>query len=265
MKRYEKLVRLGLVVAVVGAMVMGAWLILGGQVWDGRSRFTVVDVGPPVIVSSFDPATHKGLQLQLPDELEVVTSGGRGKLPAGSLVIAGSRTWAAESVANYLGIFYQGEQSQLKWRDKLWWWWSSRQVEWQTVNLGQGEGVNYYQTPDGVRVGELAPTWEYISPEWFTSLVIAQQQLSVKVVNTTPAAGLAAAAARAIESSGMKVIEATNSPQEVDTCELVAPTNLYKSVGVQLLQRQFHCDLKKGDQLTIYLGKQYRFQVSGEE
>lgn len=260
MKWYWKLVS----IFIFFGFLYSLFSFLSSSEWDGSSRFTVVDVGPPVVVSSFDPATHKGLHLQLPDELEVVTSGGRGKLPAGSLVAAGSRSWATESVANYLGIFHQGEQSQLKWRDKLRWWWFSRQVEWQTVDLSGGEWVNYHQTSDGVRVGELAPAWEHVGPEWFSSLVIAQQQLSVKVVNTTPEAGLAATAARAIESSGMKVIEATNSPQEVDTCELVAPTNLYKSVGVQLLQRQFHCNLKKGDQLTIYLGKQYRFQVSGE-
>ena len=261
MKWYWKLVS----VIIFFSILFSLFSILYSDEWDGRSRFTVVDVGPPVVVSSFDPATHKGLHLQLPDELEVVTSGGRGKLPAGSLVAAGSRSWAAESVASYLGIFHQGEQSQLKWRDKLRWWWSSRKVEWQTVDLGGGKWINYHQTPDGVRVGELAPNWEQVSGEWFISLVIAQQQLSVKVVNTTPVAGLAATAARVIESSGMKVIEVTNALQEVDKCELAAPTALHKSVGVRLLLQQFHCDLEKGDQLTLYLGKQYQQWVTGEK
>ena len=233
--------------------------------WDGRSRFTVVDLGPPVTVSSFDPATHKGIRLVLPNELEVVTSQGRGKLPAGSLVAAGSRSWAAESVASYLGIFHQGEVSQLQWGDKLRWWWASRQTEWRSVDLNQAGLVRLRRTADGEQVGELAPKWEQVGPEWFTSLVIAQARLAVRVINTTPVAGLAATAAREIESSGMQVVEVSNSPDEVDACQIASPPSLRKSVGVQLLLRQFHCDWKERDQLTLYLGSQYRRQISGED
>lgn len=265
MKRYVRLIRLALVVAVVGATLVGAGVILGGQVWDGRSRFTVVDLGPPVTVSSFDPATHKGIHLVVPNDLEVATSRGRGKLPAGSLAAAGLRSWAAESVAGYLGIWHQGEVTQLKWGDKLRWWWASRQVQWRSVDLNQAGLVIYRQTADGERVGELAPKWEQVGPEWFTSLIIAQAQLAVRVINTTPVAGLAATAAREIESSGMQVVEVANSPDEVDTCQVVAPPSLHKSVGVRLLLRQFHCDSKDGDQLTLYLGSQYRRQISGED
>ena len=249
---------------IVSVLGVGATGYLG-QKWDGRSRFTVVDLGPPVIVSSFDPATHKGIHLVVPNDLEVATSRGRGKLPAGSLVAAGSRSWAAESVASYLGIFYLGEASQLKWGERLRWWWVSRQVEWRTVDLNQAGLVTYRQTTDGVRVGELAPAWEQTGPEWFTSLVIAQAQLAVRVVNTTPVTGLAATAAREIESSGMQVVEVANSPDEVDACQVASPPSLRKSVGVRLLLRQFHCDWQEGDQLTLYLGSQYRSQISGED
>lgn len=255
-----------LAIGVLVLSLLGAGLVSWQKHrWDGRSRFTVVDLGPPVTVNSLDPATHKGIRLLLPNELEVVTSQGRGRLPAGSLAAAGPRSWAAESVASYLGIFHQGEASQLKWGDKLRWWWVSRQIEWRSVDLNQVGLVNYRQTADEVRVGELAPAWEQVGPEWFTSLVIAQAQLAVRVINTTPVAGLAATAAREIESSGMQVVEVTSSPDEVDACQVVAPPKLHRSVGVQLLLGMFHCDWQAGDQLTLRLGSQYRRQVTGEE
>lgn len=225
--------------------------------WDGRSRFTVVDLGPPVTVSSFDPATHKGVRLSMPNDLEVDTNLGRGKFPAGSLAAAGSRSWASESVSNYLGIFITGEISQLKWVDRFRWWWTARQIEWKTVDLVQAGLVKYKQTADGERVGELAVNWEQVAPEWFASLVISQEKLAVTVVNTTSVTGLAALVARTIEISGMKVIEISNSPHQIDKCEIVTPLSLKKSVGVQLMKKTYNCQWREGDKLTLFFGRDF--------
>lgn len=257
MKRYWKLMSVGVAVAAIGATISVGWVILGGQAWDGRSRFTVVDLGPPVTVSSFDPATHKGIRLSVPNDLEVDTNFGRGKFPAGSLAAAGSRSWASESLSSYLGIFITGEISQLKWVDRLRWWWTARQVEWKTVDLAELGLVKYKKTADGERVGELAASWEQLAPEWFTSLIISQEKLTVSVVNTTSVAGLAATVARIIEISGMKVIEVSNSSQEKDGCEIIAPLSLKKSVGVQLMRKTYNCQWKEGDKLTLFLGRDF--------
>ncbi len=233
------------------------FFILYSGKWDGQSRFTMVDLGPPVTISSFDPATHKGIHLLVPNNLEVDTSSGRGKFPAGSLAAAGTHSWASESISSYLGIFVTGEMSQLKRVDKLRWWWSARQVEWKTVDLAKTQLVNYQQTADGQSVGKLAPKWEQVASEWFASLVISQEKLTIGVVNTTGVAGLAASVARSIETSGMKVIEVSNSSQEMDKCEIATPVSLKKSVGVQLMKTVYNCKWKEGDKLTLSLGRDF--------
>ncbi len=241
--------------ALAGAVIYALgtfWLQRG---WDGKSRFTVVDLGSPVRVLSFDPATHQGLRLTLPTDLWVSTGSGRGRFPVSTLVVAGSSAWAARSITDELGIFSQGELTHLNWVDKWRWWWAARGVQWRAVDLAAAGLVNYHQTADGTSEGELAPNWEQTALGWFTSLTVAQEQLAVRVVNTTSVPGLAATAARQIETSGMKVVEVANSSDEVDKCHIVGSVQLQKSVGGRLMRQNYNCDWQIGEPLTLYLGR----------
>ena len=92
--------------AVVALMLGGAIMLVvsyKGRRWEGRERFTVIQLGPPVVVASFDPQTGRGIKIELPDELEIETVGGRGTWRLGVLLKAGEARWAADSVAEALG------------------------------------------------------------------------------------------------------------------------------------------------------------------
>ncbi len=244
---------MGLLILVGGGLYV-LWTRFRWGGWDGKSRFTVVELGSPVRILSFDPATHQGLRLTLPGDLWVNTGSGRGRFPVSTLASAGSSTWAVRSITDALGIFSQGELGHLNWVDKWRWWFAARGVQWRVVDLAQAGLVSYHQTADGISEGELAPNWEQAAQGWFTSLTVAQEQLAVRVVNTTAVPGLAAIAARQIETSGMKVVEVANSSDEVDKCRIVGPKELQKSVGGGLLWQNYNCDWQIGDPLTLYLG-----------
>lgn len=261
-----KVKTLGVIFALlVLLLATGYWLLAPGK-WDGTSRFTVVEVADVVKVLSFDPKTSRGIEMVLPDNLEVETVAGRGRLLAGNLRPAGSAEWAAASVAYYLGILTTGEKSTLSWGDRLRWWWGARQVQWQELDLLNLGLVEPDTAADQVTVLRLAPTWDQKARQLFSSLSVAQEQLSIKVVNTTEVVGLASGAARGIESSGMKVVEVrTTSNKQLDRCQLVSPVALKKTVGVSLLLHSFGCDWQAGSELILYLGRQYQEFVAGPD
>ncbi len=167
--------------------------------WDGQSRFTLIDIqGPTVRVVSFDPQTRRGLNLSLPPDLQIHSVSGRGQFAVAALAQAGSRSWAAASVANTLGIFAQGEVHDLPVVDRWYWgWWLSR-VDWQNVDLKSTSWIDYSPSVDGVLQGQLSAGWDGQAASWFSSLTIAQEGLKLAVINSTATAGLAAAAAPAI-------------------------------------------------------------------
>ena len=128
-------------IALAAAVIAGGGVALKGGEWDGRSRFTVISIGDTVKVESIDPAVSGGMRFTLPGNLELETVGGRGKWRAevlAKLAQKYGKKWAADSVANYLGIGYTAEKSELgmveKWRG------GKSEVEWRGGGMTGGGG-----------------------------------------------------------------------------------------------------------------------------
>lgn len=226
-------------ILVIIAVISG---IFGGN----KYRSTVVVVGDKVVVKSFDPVTNSGIILRLPDNLEIETVGGRGKWQAGVITKAGTKKWVADSVADYLGISYQGTEGVLPARVKL-----------QEVDLGDTSFVTGEKTVDGVKVMRLNSSWETKVREWFFSSVVANESMTVTVVNTTEVPGLGAHAARVLESAGIKVGMVANKPEEVDKCIVRSKEEQKKSYTVGFMKRAFGCKWEKGEEVILEVGKEY--------
>lgn len=260
-------------IIILGIVLGLVWFVVGAlqSHWDGKTRFTTASINQQQVkLKSFDPQTGRGVALTLPGDLEVETVGGRGSFLASSLDKAGSAEWGADSIASYLGVMVAGEFRHLPLWDQIRWWWWSFKINWRELDMDQAGLVDYDLTPDGVKVGHLSPQWEARVRELFSSLAVAQQELSVKIINTTNTSGLATKAARELESSGINVVEVssisdTNSDQNpVDACILVSPKELERSLAIKLIQKNFGCTWQEGVETTLLLGKQYQKFVDGE-
>ena len=202
--------------------------------------------------------------MTLPGDLQINSVGGRGQFATAALSQAGNSSWAAASVAHTLGIFSQGEIHALPPVDYLYWWWWQSRVDWQNLDLKSTSWIDYHSSVDGVLQGQLAPGWDSQAASWFSSLAIAHEGISLVVINSTSTDGLAAAAARAIESSGIKVSQISQQPGEVSTCLVQAPRQLRKSVGLRLIRQQLGCDWSEGEQVTLTLGNNYQQFLQGK-
>ncbi len=248
---------------VVALMLAGAIVLVvsyRGRRWEGRERFTVIRLGPPVVVASFDPQTGRGIKIELPDELEIETVGGRGKWRLGVLLKAGEVRWAADSVAEALGVGYEGRAEDLGWIDRWGWWSRGRNVNWEEVALGKTSLVSWEKGADGVEAGHLTKGWEARADTWFVSQAIAQEQLRVKIVNTTTVAGLGSRVARMVERAGMKVAEVTAGAEEKQKCVVSGPAG---SVGVRSLVRWLGCGWQPAAEVVVEVGTDYRRKLEG--
>ena len=230
---------------ILAILAMGL-SIFGGR-WDGQSRFTVIDVVGGVEVRSFDPVTGEGFKMKLPDNLEIEAVDGRGKWLSVKIGQAGNESWAADSVADYLGVMYTTTKS--------WWEWGSWLVTWRRIDMVKMGWVRPVRAVDGMEIMKLTQTWETQGRELFISQAVAAQGWTVEVVNATGEAGAAARAARRIESSGMRVVKLDNRELIMDDrCEVRSQKN------VNLLVREWGCKwvLDKGlgeKEVVLTIGK----------
>ncbi len=196
---------------ILAILAMGL-SIFGGR-WDGRARFTAIDVVGGVEIRSFDPVTGEGFKMKLPHNLEIETVGGRGKWLSAKIGQAGNKSWAADSVADYLGIMYT--TTTKSWSELGSWF-----VMWREVDMVKMGWVRPVQTVDGVEIMKLTQAWETAGRELFISQTVATQGWMIEVVNATGEVGAAARAARRIESSGMRVVKLDNRELIMDDrCE----------------------------------------------
>lgn len=238
------------------AALTGIFLFGRGQrEWDGKVRFTVIELGPPVVIMSFDPQTQKGLKLKLPDDLEVQSVGGRGKWRAAVLAKAGENKWGADSVAETLGITYVAVKDKMVMWDRWMWELVARKGEWQEINLEETALVEKEASTDGIMIWHLLPAWKLKVGGWFSSAAIASEQLKVRVINTTAVPGLGAEAATAIDNMGMKVVEVSSREPVRQKCLVRGPRNL---LGVRSMVKWFGCDYQVGEGAELEIGEEYR-------
>ncbi|HJZ05917.1 MAG TPA: hypothetical protein VJ327_08760 [Patescibacteria group bacterium] len=268
--------------------IFGGWIVVGGIVlagvtivavtrgyllrkWDGMSRFTIVDIGDGdesrTVVESFDPVSRRGVKLILPDNMEIDTVGGRGKWRVKMLSQApswfGGKKWAADSVADYMGIMYTGEKTLLGWWDNLAWWrWRSR-VDWREKDVADSSWVEEVVAADGERMWRLGLNWDVEARELFVSAAIVGEKLNVTVVNTTITSGLGGHAARSLESAGLRVgLVKSDEDAGGERCKIVAGGNTLDSIGAKRMVGNFGCGAEVGEfgegEVELRLGINYQ-------
>lgn len=231
--------------------------------WRGRERFTIVELGGDIRISSFDPELKTGVVIEIPRDLEVESVGGRGKWQAGSLVAAGfGKKWAADSLADYLGVGYTGELSSLsKWDQWEWSRWQ-KQIIWKNVDMVGSGVVSDITAVDGTRFRIVSEKWPQARDDWFLSAVVVNENLNVKIDNTTGIAGLGAHASRFMEAEGMTVRQLVSSNTEVGQCSVETNAADEKTYGVGWLVMNLGCKWREGNEalgeVTVVLGGDYR-------
>lgn len=245
--------KLAAVLLVLLGVAVGVWFA-GRGTWDGKSRFTVVSIGDAVKVESVDPAISGGVRFELPGNLEVETVGGKGKWRVevlGKLAKKYGVRWAADSVADYLGIGYTAEKGG------LWWWWKRRETEWREVDMVTEGLVREVTEVDGQKVLVTSENWEPSVRKWFVSGAIANENLSVEVENASGVDGAGINAARMIETAGIKVDKVESGEAENGKCTVVTSVEDKKKLGVVWLMRQLGCKWKVGEGVKVILGRDY--------
>ncbi len=245
----------------------------GKREWDGRTRFTVVSVGQEVEVWSFDPQTRDGVRVKLPGNLEVETVGGRGRIKSQNLELAaqkfGGKSWAADSVADYLGIGYIGDIGSLSFWDRWRWWWIGRGINWTLLSMGEGGWTQKVVAVDGEVLLRLSDSWVNERGKWFLDSAVASEGVRVTLVNTTQINGLGAHAAIALETAGMRVREIRNEIKSLKKCRLMVRKESKKTFSVFWIVRNYTCqwesdDSLNTDELIVELGGDYQKWWLGE-
>lgn len=241
------------VLLAAGGLAVGIWTTVR-QKWDGKSRFTVVSIGESVMVESIDPEVSGGLRVTLPGNLELETVGGRGKWRVEALAKLAQKygaRWAADSVANYLGIGYTAEKGG------IWWWWRTRGAEWREVDMVGERLVREVAEVDGQKVLVLSENWEPAARKWFVSGKIANENLSVEIENASGVDGAGNNAARMMETAGIKVDNVESGEAKDGKCTVVSTAADRNKTGVAWLVGQLGCKWKKGEGFKVVVARDY--------
>lgn len=240
--------------------------LLFTRVWDGKVQFTVLENNPNEIrVRSFDPASLQGTEMVIPPDLDIQSLGGRGSWPAKNIFLAGTATWAADSIIDYLALGYTGLWSNLSIWDKITWRQFQDKITWTKLDLARGGLTKTVTMADGQSVLQLTPLWFDQAKPWFASQAITDQHLSLAIINTTDATGLGSHAADIVESMGFKVDAVLDDSDSLQKCRLDAPASQTKNPTIKFLARTFNCDVQIGqdEQLKLWLGQDYKTKIRG--
>ncbi|TSC83797.1 MAG: hypothetical protein G01um101416_1169 [Microgenomates group bacterium Gr01-1014_16] len=244
---------LGVVIGAVG------WVGRGN--WDGKGRFTVIDIGEEIRVESFDPEIGRGVRFELPGKLVVESVGGRGKWRVEAMASLAKKyglRWGGDSVADYLGIGYTSVKSKLGLADKWQWWRRGNDVEWEEADMIKRGLVKEVVEVDGERVWELSETWPISAGELFVSAAIANKNTSIVIVNASGRDGAGGNAARAIESAGIKVEKVESREKEPGKCEVKSNRRDKSGLVVTWIREQYDCQWAEGgDKIEVTLGTGY--------
>jgi len=214
------------------------------RVWKGSSRVVIALSGDSLNVLSLDPKTESGVLMMIPDEMMINAALGFGKYKAGS--IAGLDIQEKQdgnliklSVSKHMGILVDGlirhskdvqsktdiermlvrqiglksvgsNSSDLSMWDLIRVWWNLirlRDVSVELISLDQILGYETLKLPDGSMVLDIS--YEYLdqlSREYLIDEVIANNDITVGVINTTGRVGLGRLVARILSNSGFHVV-----------------------------------------------------------
>lgn len=212
--------------------------------WRNRTnvRFTAIDTKGGVTISSFDPVSKKGFEMRLPDNMEIPGDAKRGMWKAAKIGQAGEPDWAAQSVANYLGITYTKVNGGV-------WWWDRLRLKWEKIDMNRRGWVEETKAVDGEPVVRLSETWKMASREMFASEIISQQGWTAGVINSSGEMGLAAKTADRIESMGVRVAEVKTGQGSAKGCWVESLNKNKREMVVKIIMANWKCKWKENPQL----------------
>ena len=254
----------GLMVAVltVISLVIGDY---AGRRWDGKTRYTVINLEDGSVIESVDIMRDIGVRLRLPGDTEIETVGGRGKWRLQVMPKLAEKfgvKWAADSISDFTGVAYTGEKSQLGWWDRFSWWKVSRKVRWEEIDAQKSGWLKEVKSQDGLIVWEPAPGWNQKMADLFTDAQLIRDGLAVKVINAVSMPGMGSHAARWIESSGVKVNMIESATENIVRCAvMVSDRDMGKSI-TRWLEKTYDCEVvadeSSGGEIILKLGRDYQ-------
>lgn len=263
--KWPLLIGLILAVGLVVLSIMG-WAYTQRQWW-GEERFTVLNTQKGLVLKSFDPQTNSGITLKLPDKLEISTVGGKGDWRVESLerlVDKHGWEWVKDSVGDALGIEITGVDKRLGWWDKWQWIRRTRGVDWRKIDLGGYPYMKESIAVDGSKYLVLDERWGAYAKELFGSMSIINENIGVVVINSAGVPGLGSHAARAIDTTGMRVVMINNDNQgDGKSCRITINEKLSDGISLKILKKIFKCQqvdysAGAGEDITVRLGQDYQ-------
>lgn len=254
----------GLIVAILTliSLVIGDY---AGRKWDGKTRFTVLNLDEGGVIESVDIMRNVGVRLKLPADTEIETVGGRGKWRLQVMPKLAEKfgiKWAADSVSDFTGVAITSEKSQMGWWDRFYWWKVSQKVRWEDVDAKENGWLREVRSQDGLVVWELAPVWRQKTADLFTDAQLIKDGLVVKVVNAVSMPGMGTHAARWIESSGVKVNMIESATENIVRCAVMVSTRDEGKSVTRWLSKTYDCEIVTDDSLEgeviLRLGREYQ-------
>ncbi len=214
------------------------------RVWKDDSRLTYYDL---LQIRSIDPVTKEAIVINLPQNLEIESTDGRGVWLLGKIAKAGSKKWVLESLRWHFGIADLRDRNDLT----LWDWWSLRKYSPKSIDLTQTGLVTLEKTSDGLDIYRFSPHWYLQSSDWFASTQIIRQNLVVTVINTTFVTGVGSRVVRSLETIGIKVQTLSTSEDNLKRCRLTYSSKVKRLSGFVLLQNLFNCEVHINESLGL--------------
>lgn len=252
---------------ILSFVILSFLLVLGflavsyqKRLWKDDSRLTYYDLFQ---IKSFDPITKESVIINLPQNLEVESTEGRGAWLLGKIAKAGLQKWVSDSLRWHFGIADLKDKKDLT----AWDWWRLRKYSPKSIDLTQTGLVTLERTSDGLDVYRLSPHWYLQSSDWFASTNIVRQNLTVTVINTTAVMGVGSRVTRALETVGLKVQSLLSSDDNLKRCRLTYSSQVKKLSGFVLLQNLFNCEAIINEtvdlQIKLELGQDWAGKLFG--
>lgn len=230
--------RLLLVIVLVLAAIAGGMFV--SRKWDGKTRFTIIDVKEGVNIESWDLQNKTGFKIKIPDNLEIQTSDGS-KWLAVKIGRVSSPQWAAWEVSKSLGIPYTSEKSKLGLWDRLQWWLGTRSIDWQVIDMTEKGWTVETRAPDGLEIRKLSPKWETVTRDLFSSAVLINEGIGLTIINFSGIDGYGNLLARIVENAGIKVNMIKTGDGNLKGCLIKGNKEALKSLSAKNLLRIFTC------------------------
>lgn len=291
------------VFVLVGLSIFKARHFFSGS-WDGKHRFNFVLIGQPLFIVSFQPLQKTGVILTLPPEALIESLYGYGfyraeslyrlsqlenrggqlvegslqaflGLPVEGFLVNKEAKGEKSDVTNSLALALKGEaETNLTVWDLLRLWWQTKRIRTDKLTLfdmSQTSASKQVLLADGSQAVEIDPQkLEKIINDYFKDDDLANEDLSIAVLNSTSFPGLAQKAARLVENIGGRVVTIGDWPDLVKKCQIRSKKSNQKSYTVQKLTKTFSCQWEEGSkseqraEAVLILGEDYWSKLSAK-